>query len=319
MKITVDHRRRRQLPEGGPWLLWRRVPKTRGGGREGLVLDLNACDNRECSCREVKLHGVRVQDDLIDVELKPGGGLSLSYPSTETPRPPSTGGMDLNAWIEFESGEVGFTNPKDRIGAAAELLAWLRSEVDGDLLDRLYEEWLRAKAWKRREEPDWEALGSVESGEMAYWQEVFPDERPDVFLLRDGAFRVWDAHCIRPQCVCTESRLMVLEEAGRKSREVGSVVVDFNRGAAKDFDAVTVSKSTLRRVWRAYSSRHRVSERLSARKRRLVELSEQVDRPSLPAPPPQPRAAVKIGRNQPCPCGSGKKYKRCCGRPKGAQ
>jgi uncharacterized protein len=24
-------------------------------------------------------------------------------------------------------------------------------------------------------------------------------------------------------------------------------------------------------------------------------------------------AAKKIGRNDPCPCGSGKKYKRCCG------
>ena len=23
----------------------------------------------------------------------------------------------------------------------------------------------------------------------------------------------------------------------------------------------------------------------------------------------------KIGRNQPCPCGSGKKYKKCCGKP----
>ena len=24
--------------------------------------------------------------------------------------------------------------------------------------------------------------------------------------------------------------------------------------------------------------------------------------------------SVKIGRNDPCPCGSGKKYKKCCGR-----
>ncbi|MGO9124867.1 MAG: SEC-C metal-binding domain-containing protein [Terriglobales bacterium] len=23
--------------------------------------------------------------------------------------------------------------------------------------------------------------------------------------------------------------------------------------------------------------------------------------------------APKVGRNEPCPCGSGKKYKRCCG------
>jgi preprotein translocase subunit SecA len=30
---------------------------------------------------------------------------------------------------------------------------------------------------------------------------------------------------------------------------------------------------------------------------------------------PQPaKRAAKIGRNQPCPCGSGKKYKKCCGR-----
>jgi len=26
------------------------------------------------------------------------------------------------------------------------------------------------------------------------------------------------------------------------------------------------------------------------------------------------RAPVKVGRNEPCPCGSGKKYKKCCGR-----
>ena len=26
------------------------------------------------------------------------------------------------------------------------------------------------------------------------------------------------------------------------------------------------------------------------------------------------RATPKVGRNQPCPCGSGKKHKKCCGR-----
>jgi len=30
--------------------------------------------------------------------------------------------------------------------------------------------------------------------------------------------------------------------------------------------------------------------------------------------PPTPiKAGNKIGRNDPCPCGSGKKYKKCCG------
>jgi uncharacterized protein len=29
--------------------------------------------------------------------------------------------------------------------------------------------------------------------------------------------------------------------------------------------------------------------------------------------PPLPPAVPKVGRNDPCPCGSGKKYKKCCG------
>jgi preprotein translocase subunit SecA len=31
------------------------------------------------------------------------------------------------------------------------------------------------------------------------------------------------------------------------------------------------------------------------------------------APAPRPVAANKVGRNDPCPCGSGKKYKKCHG------
>jgi preprotein translocase subunit SecA len=36
--------------------------------------------------------------------------------------------------------------------------------------------------------------------------------------------------------------------------------------------------------------------------------------PNRPGPPPTVvRKGDKIGRNDPCPCGSGKKYKKCCG------
>ena len=53
--------------------------------------------------------------------------------------------------------------------------------------------------------------------------------------------------------------------------------------------------------------------------------SPQQQRPSGAPPPgmampqaPQPvapvrRDAPKVGRNDPCPCGSGRKYKKCCG------
>ncbi|MGV6827259.1 MAG: YchJ family protein [bacterium] len=34
----------------------------------------------------------------------------------------------------------------------------------------------------------------------------------------------------------------------------------------------------------------------------------------MPKPETQRNEGPKVGRNDPCPCGSGKKYKKCCGR-----
>jgi preprotein translocase subunit SecA len=42
-------------------------------------------------------------------------------------------------------------------------------------------------------------------------------------------------------------------------------------------------------------------------------VSEAADDLSKPKPKPK-RTGPKVGRNDPCPCGSGKKYKNCCGR-----
>jgi tetratricopeptide (TPR) repeat protein len=50
------------------------------------------------------------------------------------------------------------------------------------------------------------------------------------------------------------------------------------------------------------------------------DVGPRLARPASPlamAPTPSrqsTRAAVKVGRNDPCPCGSGRKYKKCCGR-----
>jgi preprotein translocase subunit SecA len=48
--------------------------------------------------------------------------------------------------------------------------------------------------------------------------------------------------------------------------------------------------------------------KLSSTEEEIEELHEQQQLTR------QPLAADKIGRNDPCPCGSGKKYKRCCGK-----
>jgi preprotein translocase subunit SecA len=59
-----------------------------------------------------------------------------------------------------------------------------------------------------------------------------------------------------------------------------------------------------------------VKEEEFQHKETVSELEYQA--PSAPAEPkkqkPMKRAAAKVGRNDPCPCGSGRKHKNCCGK-----
>ena len=49
-----------------------------------------------------------------------------------------------------------------------------------------------------------------------------------------------------------------------------------------------------------------VEELVAFRQRQALE------RQTLPIPPVREKAHFKVGRNDPCPCGSGRKYKKCC-------
>jgi preprotein translocase subunit SecA len=55
--------------------------------------------------------------------------------------------------------------------------------------------------------------------------------------------------------------------------------------------------------------RHKAVEEKEA-KQKHTETSKDKTEP----PKPHRRETPKVGRNDPCPCGSGKKYKHCCGK-----
>ncbi len=63
----------------------------------------------------------------------------------------------------------------------------------------------------------------------------------------------------------------------------------------------------------------RVRERQSAQTSRLSRPGPAQLTPNRTGPPPTVvRQSEKVGRNDPCPCGSGKKYKKCCGAVRAA-
>jgi preprotein translocase subunit SecA len=73
-----------------------------------------------------------------------------------------------------------------------------------------------------------------------------------------------------------------------------------------------IKRETIRTLFRIQVASKREAEQLETAQQQPMFLSHGE---SAAASKPQPTTrAAKIGRNQPCPCGSGKKYKKCCGR-----
>jgi preprotein translocase subunit SecA len=57
-------------------------------------------------------------------------------------------------------------------------------------------------------------------------------------------------------------------------------------------------------------------EKKQERERQQRAVVSEDDAPIPDAPVEQAKATENPGRNDPCPCGSGKKYKKCCGKAK---
>jgi preprotein translocase subunit SecA len=71
-----------------------------------------------------------------------------------------------------------------------------------------------------------------------------------------------------------------------------------------------VRELSLERVFKVQIQRQEDVEKVSQRERRQ---RIQLGRGPGEKPPTVKRISKKVGRNDPCPCGSGKKYKQCCG------
>ncbi len=74
-----------------------------------------------------------------------------------------------------------------------------------------------------------------------------------------------------------------------------------------------VREEVLQKIFRIQLAREEDVDQLEAKQRRQkismnrTDEESQVNKPTV-------RGEDKIGRNDPCPCGSGKKYKKCCGK-----
>ena len=100
-------------------------------------------------------------------------------------------------------------------------------------------------------------------------------------------------------------------EASRKwaegSRWTGLDILAVDKGGANDDTGTVEFVAHYAVANKHFNHRERASFRRIAGDWRFID-------GKILAQPTIQRETAKVGRNDPCPCGSGKKYKHCCGR-----
>ncbi len=303
----------RQLDGDGPLLFWRTA---QDGRRKGMVVIARNCVAPECGCREAQCTAYAVDDALITVRQGPSGRLTLTAQPDPMGRRVSKE-RTASVAIDIDSGEV---HPKGDAEDEA-LVDWLGGAMDGEVLDLLHRRWLLAKGRDPdAAKPRLEGL-DLDDSLRASFGEVFPDERSDDFVLDGRRFLAVDLYCVDPACVGDEGVVLFVEEQPDsptgEDRDVGSIRVDLASGVAVSLEASDAADAALLgRLWGAFCARHRVAVTLWERMRRVRAACAPLAREAAAASSvPDPKAALpapRPGRNDPCPCGSGRKYKKCC-------
>ncbi len=263
-----------------------------------LISRARVCTRPQCDCRDVNLSaiGLDVATGTKDfpLESKELGAL-LDGPQA------------MSARLHID---LGLIEPDDYDGQSPLTQEWAeyaQSQVDSDLLDDLHEEWLRAKGLRRKTQGEI-AWPSIEPGELVGWYELHAEHRRDSYLQSDAVFIAEELYCTNTACTCTEATINFSElTAENRVVSVGHLRVNLPDMQVTEWKPKR-DRELLEKLWTAFQARHhRVGERLAHRKRQVAELAASREAKHSPAV-----AAQRIGRNEPCPCGSGKKYKRCC-------
>jgi len=268
---------------------------------EGIV---KACAEPTCSCCNIL---VQCQSVLPD---------SAATSSDST----------CEFWLDVWEKSVVMTPELEKDPDASRLANAIRAELADRDWEELYQ-WFRVTKLEIIQtaplsEIETKNLPSADGGRMVGFVEVFPWGLALNLPFQGELWAVDEQYCVQPKCDCKETVLTFLkyeDATGRKlisPKAPPAVRYNYRSEATTEVappptggPATGVLLAALKGAYPSLNHelelRHLILQSLYARHYLAEAQSALHSRLTHPAP----AAANKIGRNEPCPCGSGKKYK----------
>ncbi|MGZ8236510.1 MAG: SEC-C metal-binding domain-containing protein [Methylobacter sp.] len=157
----------------------------------------------------------------------------------------------------------------------------------------------------------------VREGLMVIYNEVLPYANRFDVTLESRRYALEESYCVKNKCHCMEVILCfypVLNEDADAYTEVElgelafSMRIDYQSKIWEQVDKPQTGHIDTALVRSTLESRYTGFYALIRQRHQRLKLLYSNYLKKLP-----PEKSQKVGRNDPCPCGSGKKYKKCCG------
>ncbi len=173
-------------------------------------------------------------------------------------------------------------------------------------------------------------LDEIKKGILVPYSEVFGDSGSVLsggsgysfdFEYQKEKYYVDDMYCLDPACNCKTAHLVFLKYDKRTevTSDIFTAKFDFGKGLEVE-ENLSIKKGDAIKIFDKWmESDNEAIDILKSRYRELKEIGKDLlEKHGVHKKLPEDSLLLvnngKIGRNSPCPCGSGKKYKKCCGR-----
>jgi hypothetical protein len=277
---------------------------------KGIVIDGHACDDPDCLCRDVYLRAVEF--DSKDIQFYHDyKGMNAIY--TKIIKKRINDGQFLSAALDIDSGNLTARGDQPLDTAMAELLIRVDRLIEEKKLLKLFRtRWniakkVNAKAYMDKDWSWWEP------GVLVAWREVFPDDWSLLVYEDDGKVFLDDSYCVTPGCSCKEVAISILKTSSIKTEALGTIFLNFATWRVKNIEEDTASYEKLDLIWAEFNDTYPDLKQIVVRRHKEIRKAMADVFHQRKAKQNYPKAiSAKVGRNAPCPCGSGKKYKKCC-------
>jgi hypothetical protein len=264
---------------------------------------LSVCAGPRCGC--------------ISIQLKP-------QPAEDTIAPRPNPFPD-DPWLDLATKSLARDSATSKGEAFERLDEIVRTGLTDAQRDDL-REWFMAEKWEvihttLLDQIEIDDLPDARFGKMIGFVDVFPCGFGFNFRFEGERWTVDDQHCVQTKCACSQtvlSFLKLVDRAGVRAKSIQhppslrydyrthqiEVLPDWPDGEPSPADLLRAVKAAIPGFDDHLRHHQLMLQSLYAREALRSQIVRQRSLMDLLRP--------KIGRNEPCPCGSGRKYKHCC-------